>query len=123
MRKPALIYLSGSFILVLLFFFAASFFFVNTHISPISQVGIGGGPPQNNVIIPQTGALSDKTGDNFDRAFISAMIENSQGAINMAKEAQKLSKHSQLKDLAAQIIKSESDRIDALTKMQNEWGY
>ena len=48
--------------------------------------------------------LSGKTGDDFDRAFLSEMIVHHQGAVQMAQEVLKKSKRPELIQLAKDII-------------------
>ena len=45
-------------------------------------------------------SLKNKSDDEFDKAFITGMIEHHQGAIDMAKLAQKQAKHEELKTMA-----------------------
>lgn len=68
-------------------------------------------------------SLEGKTGDSFDKAFISAMITHHEGAIDMAEEAQKSAKHQEVKDLADDIIKAQTSEINQMKQWQNAWGY
>lgn len=68
-------------------------------------------------------SLASKTGDDFDRAFISGMIEHHQGAIDMAKHAQKQAKHDEIKAMADDIITAQSTEIDMMKKWRADWGY
>ena len=70
-----------------------------------------------------TDDLRGKTGDDFDKAFISSMIEHHQGAIDMAKLAEKNAKHGEVKDMSDDIVATQSTEIDMMKKWQNEWGY
>lgn len=70
-----------------------------------------------------TESLIGKTGDDFDKAFISSMIEHHQGAIDMAQEAKKNSKHAEIKNMADDIIKAQSQEIEQMEKWEAEWGY
>lgn len=67
--------------------------------------------------------LKDKTGDDFDTAFIEGMIEHHQGAIDMAKSAKENAKHKEIKDMADDIISAQSKEIDMMQMWQTQWGY
>ena len=68
-------------------------------------------------------SLQGKTGDDFDQAFIAEMIEHHQGAIDMAKLAQKNAKHDEVKALAGDIITAQTNEINMMKNWQKEWGY
>jgi len=68
-------------------------------------------------------SLRGKTGDDFDKAFLSGMIEHHQGAIDMAKLAQKSAKHDEIKKMADDIISAQSNEIDMMKVWQTDWGY
>ncbi len=67
--------------------------------------------------------LDGKTGDDFDKAFISEMIQHHQGAIDMAKEAQKNAKHEEVKSLANDIVTAQEKEISQMKDWQKQWGY
>lgn len=67
--------------------------------------------------------LSGKTNDDFDKAFIDEMIVHHQGAIDMAKLAEKSAKHNELKTLAGNIINAQTTEINQMKAWQLEWGY
>ena len=70
-----------------------------------------------------TTALKGKTGDDFDKTFISEMIMHHQGAINMAKEAPVNAKHEEVKNLAKDIITAQEKEIAQMKQWQKTWGY
>lgn len=67
--------------------------------------------------------LKGKTGDDFDKAFISEMIMHHQGAIDMAQEAKINAKHEELKKMAENIITAQTSEIDQMRKWQKNWNY
>ncbi len=67
--------------------------------------------------------LKGKTGDDFDKAFISEMIEHHQGAINMAQEAKVNAKHDEIKKMADDIISTQTTEINMMKQWQMDWGY
>lgn len=55
-----------------------------------------------------TSSLKNKTGDDFDKAFISGMIAHHQGAIDMANLAKQNAKHDEIKNLADDIVAAQT---------------
>jgi uncharacterized protein (DUF305 family) len=70
-----------------------------------------------------TSKLRDLKGDEFDKAFIREMIIHHQGAIDMAKLIETNAKHEELKNLAQDIITTQSKEIDMMQTWQADWGY
>lgn len=70
-----------------------------------------------------TNTLKEKTGDEFDKAFITEMIVHHQGAIDMAKVAQTNAKHTEIKSLADAIITAQEKEISDMKQWQTNWGY
>lgn len=77
----------------------------------------------NSSMDDMMGSMRGKTGDEFDRAFISSMIIHHQGAIDMAKEAKISAKHDEIKKLAEDIISAQMREIDQMKMWQNAWEY
>src|SRR6218665_139920 len=55
--------------------------------------------------------LVGKTGDDFDRAFITEMIAHHQGAIEMAQLARSNASHAEIRLMAEEIISAQSAEI------------
>jgi hypothetical protein len=70
-----------------------------------------------------TMSLDGKTGDDFDKAFIQAMIPHHQGAIDMAKAAQTSAKHAEIKRMADAIISAQQREIGQMNQWMKSWGY
>lgn len=68
-------------------------------------------------------ALKGKTGDDFDKAFISGMIAHHQGAIEMANLAKQNAKHDEIKNLANDIVAAQTKEITEMKSWQSQWGY
>jgi uncharacterized protein (DUF305 family) len=66
-------------------------------------------------------ALKGKTGDEFDRAFISEMIVHHQGAVEMAQLALTNAKHQEIKTLAQAIIAAQNKEIADMKTWQKNW--
>ena len=68
-------------------------------------------------------SLHAKSGDEFDKAFLSQMIMHHQGALDMAKIAKENAKHQEIKTMADNIIKSQTAEIDQMKQWQQSWGH
>ncbi len=66
-------------------------------------------------------SLEGKTGEEFDKAFISAMIEHHSSAIDMAKAAQISAGRQEIKDLSNDIIEAQQKEIDMMKQWQMDW--
>ena len=67
--------------------------------------------------------LKGKTSDEFDKAFITGMIEHHQGAIDMANLAKQNAKHDEIKQMADDIVSAQSKEITMMKSWQAQWGY
>src|SRR3990167_6556463 len=67
-------------------------------------------------------SIETQEGDEFDKAFISAMIVHHQGAIEMANEAKIKARHEEIKNLAEDIISAQTKEINLMQEWQNNWG-
>src|SRR3990167_1372610 len=70
-----------------------------------------------------TESLRGKTGDEFDKLFVSEMILHHQGAIDMAELAKTSAKHDEIKKLADNIITAQTKEINEMREWQLLWGY
>lgn len=70
-----------------------------------------------------TADLTDKTGDDFDKAFITSMIAHHEGAVEMAKLSAKNAKHDEIKALSTNIISAQEKEISEMKQWQKNWGY
>lgn len=67
--------------------------------------------------------LQDKTGDEYDKAFISNMIVHHEGAVAMAKLSAANAKHDEIKNLSKAIISAQEKEIAEMKQWQKDWGY
>jgi uncharacterized protein (DUF305 family) len=70
-----------------------------------------------------TSSLANKKGDDFDKAFLAAMIDHHQSAVDMAKLAETRAKHRDVKGLAQGIYMSQTNEIMQMQAWQQQWGY
>jgi uncharacterized protein (DUF305 family) len=68
-----------------------------------------------------TMALEDKTGEAFDREFLSQMIAHHEGAVTMARMALRSAQHSEIKTLAEEIIAKQNEEITKMKEWQSAW--
>ncbi|OGH17303.1 MAG: hypothetical protein A3C30_01725 [Candidatus Levybacteria bacterium RIFCSPHIGHO2_02_FULL_40_18] len=68
-------------------------------------------------------SLKGKTGDDFDKAFITGMIEHHQGAIDMANLARQYAGREEIKNLANDIVSAQTSEIEMMLEWQKAWGY
>lgn len=59
--------------------------------------------------------------NNVDRHFIDQMIPHHEDAITMANIALKKAEHQEIKDLASNIIKSQSQEISQMKQWERDW--
>lgn len=67
-------------------------------------------------------ALNNKTGDDFDKAFLQQMIVHHRSAINMAVSGTN-AQHQEVKDLTAAIITAQTKEVKEMKQWQKNWGY
>lgn len=70
-----------------------------------------------------TDSLKNKTGDEYDKAFIEHMISHHESAVDMAKLSATNAKHDEIKTLSNNIIESQSGEIDQMKQWMVDWGY
>lgn len=67
--------------------------------------------------------LKNKTGDDFDKAFIEMMIAHHEGATDMALLADQRAKHDEIKKLSKAIIEAQTNEITDMKQWREDWGY
>lgn len=67
--------------------------------------------------------LVGKSGADFDRAFITGMIEHHQGAIEMARLAEQNATHEEIRTMSGQIVTAQEAEIKQMRTWQQAWGY
>jgi len=68
-------------------------------------------------------SLKEKTGDEFDKAFLNEMIIHHQDAVAMSKLVNERSKHPEIKTLSEMIITAQEKEISEMMSWQAAWGY
>lgn len=62
-------------------------------------------------------------GEDYDRYYMAMMIGHHQGAIDMAKLVPSRAKHTELKDMASNILTAQQKEIDDMIAWQKDWGF
>lgn len=70
-----------------------------------------------------TADLTNKTGDEYDKAFIASMIVHHEGAVEMAKLSAANAKHNEIKELSKAIITAQEKEISEMNQWKVDWGY
>ena len=70
-----------------------------------------------------TEQLKDKSGDDFDKAFVEMMISHHEGAVDMAQLIPSRAKHAEIKTLGESIIAAQTKEITDMKQWQKDWGY
>ncbi|HET6747353.1 MAG TPA: DUF305 domain-containing protein [Candidatus Saccharimonadales bacterium] len=79
--------------------------------------------PQDMTMEAMVSSLKNKTGDEYDAAFINEMINHHQGAIDMAKMSVDRASHKEIKDLSNTIITAQEKEIAEMKQWQDMWGF
>lgn len=131
MKKESILYgVIGVLAGALITGFGAAYAVNNDHRGMMNTMGIhtnatnqGMMDDSNMSMNDMTTALRGKTGDDFDKAFISGMIAHHQGAIEMANVAKQNAKHDEIKNLAVDIVSAQTKEITEMKSWQSQWGY
>jgi len=67
--------------------------------------------------------LNGKTGNEFDKAFLTQMMTHHQSAIDMASTGATNAYHQEVKDLTKGIITAQTKEILQMRQWQKDWGY
>ncbi len=70
-----------------------------------------------------TESLATKKGDEFDKLFITYMIDHHEGAVAMAKLSEGNAKHDEIKKLSGDIVSAQESEIVQMRQWQKDWGY
>lgn len=91
------------------------------HMMPGGEMMRGDSMGMEDEMNAMTGMLQGRTGDAFDRAFLSEMIIHHEGAVQMAQQALKSAKHQEIKDLAQAIITAQNKEIAEMKSWEEQW--
>ena len=92
-----------------------------THQMPDGSMMNNDGSAMEGMMHDMMAGLSGKTGDTFDKAFLSEMIVHHQGAVDMAEAVLATSKRPELIQLAKEIIVAQTKEIGMMQGWQKTW--
>jgi len=97
-----------------------------SHMMPNGQMmgngsGMNSDTSMEDMMTSMNAGLAGKTGDDFDKAFLSEMIIHHEGAVGMAQAALQSAKHQEIKDLASAIISAQNKEIAEMQAWQKSW--
>lgn len=81
----------------------------------------GAGLNNNDRNNHSTGAHSSSTSAEYDQTFIDGMVPHHLAAVEMAKIAQAKAEHAEIKQMANDIVTSQSKEIDQLKAWRKAW--
>jgi uncharacterized protein (DUF305 family) len=67
--------------------------------------------------------LREKSGDEYDAAFLALMIEHHEGALDMAKLSVERAEHAEVQRLSEEIVDAQEREIAQMRRWQDQWGY
>lgn len=91
------------------------------HRMPDGTMMANSGNDMNSIMHDMNAKLQGKTGDEFDKEFLSEMIVHHQGAVDMAKLVLTSSKRPEMIKFANNIISAQSKEIEIMKQWENEW--
>lgn len=108
-------------VLVLLVGIGLGYFFAPTkHQMPNGEM-MSNGSMMHDSMSSMMAELNGKTGDDFDKAFLSEMILHHQGAVEMAQAALQNAKHQEIKAMASAIISAQTSEIEQMKNWLRSW--
>lgn len=94
---------------------------IGFHRMPNGEMMQNVGMDMDDMMDGMMSSLYGKTGDDFDKAFLSGMIVHHQGAVEMAEEVLRVSKRPELLKLANDIITAQNKEIEMMKDWQYSW--
>jgi len=91
------------------------------HMMQNGQMMNNGNTSMSGMMMDMNAALRGKTGDEFDKVFLSEMIVHHEGAVQMAQLALQNAKHQEIKDLAQAIITAQNIEIAQMKGWNSAW--
>jgi uncharacterized protein (DUF305 family) len=131
MNKESIIYaVTGLLLGIVLMGFTAAFAVNNEHEGMMDMMGMRTNSArqitadhESTSMANMSAQLRNKSGDEFDKAFIEMMIVHHQGAIDMAELIPARAKHDEIKQLGEAIISAQTKEIQDMQQWQKDWGY
>ncbi len=94
---------------------------MGSHMMPNGMMMDDSGMSMGSAMENMMASLGGKSGDEFDKAFLSEMIMHHEGAVDMAEAALGDAKHTEIKDMAHAIISAQTAEISQMKAWQKSW--
>lgn len=91
------------------------------HMMPDGSMMGGSNSSMSGMMAGMMAGLEGKTGDDFDKAFLSEMVMHHEGAVDMAEAALKSAKHQEIKTLSNAIITAQNKEIADMKAWYKAW--
>ena len=91
------------------------------HMMPDGTIMGGSNSKMSGMMADMMVGLEGKTGDEFDKAFLSEMVMHHEGAVVMAEAALKSAKHPEIKTLSNAIITTQNKEISDMKTWYKAW--
>ena len=91
------------------------------HTMPDGTAMGGSNNSMSGMMTSMMAGLQGKSGDDFDKAFLSEMVIHHEGAVDMAESALKNAKHQEIKTLAKAIISAQDKEIVDMKVWYKAW--
>ncbi len=83
----------------------------------------GGGADMSGDMVEMQNSLQNLTGEAYDKEFLKQMIIHHEQAVEMSKYAENNAKRQEIKNLARNIIETQTKEIEQMKLWQKLWGY
>lgn len=93
----------------------------NATVMRFMGIGASNGTSMGSSMNQMMESMADKSGYDFDKAFINAMIVHHEGAIKMAQQAEHRAQHQEIKDLSRNIIRAQTAEIEQMQGWKKSW--
>lgn len=83
----------------------------------------GAGMDMGGDMVEMMNKLNDLRGEEYDKEFLRQMIIHHEQAVEMSQYAEVNAKHQEIKDLANDVITTQTKEIELMKQWQEVWGY
>jgi len=97
-------------------------FFIGGLIVSVAATQLQGETTTELSMSQMTQQLQNKSGEQFDKEFITHMIAHHQAAVDMAKLSAGRAQHQEIKDLSLAIIAAQQKEMSDMQRWQTDWG-
>lgn len=96
-------------------------YFIAQSQAPVLTHSMPADSSMSNAMAGMTSGLTGRSGDEFDKAFLAEMIVHHEGAVEMARQALQHAQHTEIKQMAQDIIDAQEREITTMRGWQQSW--